>query len=65
MRVALFCTSCSTTVHGETEDGEQFYQAKAKIRELLGDNCPRTVGKDRCPMRSKNTPTQPSADIEL
>ena len=65
MRVALFCTSCSTTVHGETEGEEQFYQAKSRMREDLGAHCPRRIGRDRCPMRSKNTPTQPGADIEL
>lgn len=64
MNVSLFCTSCSSTVHSKTEDGEMFYQAKGRLREQLGDNCPRTIGRDRCPMRSKNTPAQPSTDIE-
>lgn len=67
MIVSMFCPSCSVTKYDEPKEGEAYFDAKARLRADLRDNCPRardaTAG--RCPMRDRNGPQVPSlADFE-
>lgn len=67
MIVNLFCHSCSVTRYQEQGKDDTFFGVKAKLREQLGQDCPRRHGSQRCPMRESNVvlPFPSVADVEV
>ena len=51
--IPMFCPSCSCSASDAPQQGEDFYSVKNRLRQHLGEHCPRRNGFP-CPMRGES-----------